>query len=104
MSFLSSAQKALVDRIGDIVDDVEARMMLGTVGLFSGNQQFGVLEEEDLYLCVDDDTRDDLASAGGEPYGASDVEAAAYLAVPDEIVNDDTRFVDWVEQAVEAAE
>ena len=104
MSFLSSAQKALVDRIGGIVDDVEARMMLGTVGLFSGDAQFGILEEDDLYLCVDDNIRSDFAESGAEPYGAGGVETASYLEVPDSVVEDDDLFSTWVERAVEAAD
>jgi DNA transformation protein len=104
MSFLSSAQKSLVDRIGGIVDDVEARMMLGTVGLFARDAQFGILEEDDLYLCVDDETRSEFAEAGAEPYGASGVETASYLEVPDGVVEDDEAFVTWIERAVEAAD
>ena len=64
MSFLSSAQKDLVDRIGGVVDDVEARMMLGTVGLFASDAQFGILEEGRLYLCVDEESRSAFAEAG----------------------------------------
>lgn len=104
MSFLSSAQKALVDRIGAVVDDVEARMMLGTVGLFAGDAQFGILEAGDLYLCVDDDHRADFAEAGTEPYGAGGVETAAYLEVPDDVLDDDDALATWVERAVEAAD
>jgi DNA transformation protein len=103
MSFLSSSQKALVDRIGEVVEDVEARMMFGTVGLFADDQQFGVLDGEDLYLSVDEDVRSDFAAAGAEPYNASAVEKAAYLEVPDEVVQNDEAFTTWLEHAVEAA-
>jgi TfoX/Sxy family transcriptional regulator of competence genes len=78
MSFLSFSQKALVDRLARVVDDVEVRMMFGTVGLFADNQQFGLLEEDRLYLSVDDDHRDTFAEAETEPYSASTIEEAAY--------------------------
>ena len=104
MSFLSSAQKALVDRIGAVVDDVEARMMLGTVGLFVNDAQFGILEEGELYLCVTDDHRSEFAEAGTEPYGAGAVETAAYLEVPDDVLDDSDTLGTWVERAVEAAD
>jgi len=103
MSFLSSSEKALVDRLAGIVEDVEARMMLGTVGLFAGDQQFGVLDDNQLYLSVDDDSREDFAEAGAEPYSAASVEAAAYLQVPEGIVEDDDTFASWVERSLEAA-
>ena len=78
-------------------------MLFGTVGLFVGEQQFGVLDGEDLYLSVDGETRSDFAAAGAEPYNASAVEKAAYLKVPDGIVEDDETLATWVKQAVEAA-
>lgn len=104
MSFLSSSQKAIVDRIAGVVENVEARMMLGTIGLFAGGQQFGILDEEDVYLYVNDDNRARFANEGTEPYHAPDVEQAAYLEVPDGVVEDDERFAEWVQRAVEAAD
>lgn len=101
MSFLSSSQKSIVDRIGSIVDDVEARMMLGTVGLFARGEQFGVLDDEHLYLQVEDEHRTDFVEAGTEPYNAADVEHAAYLEVPDGVLADEETFATWVERAVE---
>lgn len=104
MSFLSSTQKALVDRIGGHVDDIEARMMLGTVGLFAGERQFGVLDNNELYLCVDDDSRPEFVEAGTEPYNAAAVEQATYLEVPDEVVENDDTLASWVERAIKAAD
>ncbi len=104
MSFLSSSQKALVDRVGGIVDDVEARMMLGTVGLFADGRQFGVLDDDRLYLSVDDESRSTFVEAGTEPYSAPGVEEAAYLEVPDGVIEDDDTFAAWVERSLEAAD
>lgn len=92
-----------MDRIGGVLENVEARMMLGTVGLFAEEQQFGILDEEDLYLSVDDNSRADFAKEGTEPYNASDIEQAAYLEVPEDVVEDDDTLAEWVERAVEAA-
>lgn len=79
-------------------------MMIGTVGLFVDDHQFGVLDNDELYLCVDDDSRPDYADAGTEPYNAAAVEQATYLEVPDEIVEDDETLATWVERAIEAAD
>ncbi len=103
MSFLSSSQKALVDRLAGVVDDVEARMMFGTVGLFAGNQQFGLLEEDRLYLSVDDDHRDAFEEVETEPYSASTIEEAAYLQVPNGVIESDDTLAAWVERSLEAA-
>lgn len=104
MSFLSAEQKALVDRIGGLVDDVEARMMIGTVGLFAGHQQFGVFDDDRLYLSVDDESRGAFAEVGTEPYRAASVEEAAYLRLPGEVAEDTDQLASWVERAVEAAD
>ncbi len=103
MSFLSPSQKALVDRIGGVVDDVEARMMLGIVGLFIKDRQFGILDDEELYLCVDDESRAAFEEAGTAPYSAPSIEQAAYLEVPERVVEEDATLADWVTRAVEAA-
>lgn len=78
-------------------------MMLGTVGLFADNQQFGVLDDDQLYLSVDDESRDAFADAGTEPYSAANVEEAAYLQVPDGVVKDDDTFASWVQRSLDAA-
>lgn len=79
-------------------------MMIGTVGLFADNQQFGILEDEELYLCVDDQSRSDYVEAGTEPYSATEIEEAVYLEVPGSVVENEEALVAWVRRAVEVAE
>jgi TfoX/Sxy family transcriptional regulator of competence genes len=95
--------KALFDCIGGIVEDVEARMMIGTVGLFAGDQQFGVLDDDQLYLPVDGNNRDDFAEAGTEPYSAASVEGASSLQVPEGAIEDEYILASWMERSLEAA-
>ena len=104
MSFLSSSQKALIDRLGSIRDDVEARMMFGTIGLFTDDRQFGILEDENLYLSVDDESRAEFAQAETSPYSAATVQEATYLAVPEDVLGDPDLLAAWVHRAIEAAE
>jgi len=104
MSFLSTSQKALIDRLGNILDDVEARMMFGTIGVFSDDQQFGILDDEDLYLCVDDDSRASFAEAETSPYSAASVQQAAYLEVPDDVLENSDMLAAWVHRAIDAAD
>lgn len=104
MSFLSPTQKKIVDHLAGLADDVEARMMLGTVALFAEGQQFGVLDDDRLYLRVDEETRPDFVDAGTTPYSAPDVEQAAYLEVPEDIIDDNDLLAGWVLRAIEAAD
>lgn len=79
-------------------------MMLGTVGLFANDQQFGVLDEQVLYLCVDDESRGDFAEVDTEPYSAANVQDATYLSVPEVVVEDEEVLATWVQRAMEAAD
>lgn len=103
MSFLSPSQKEIVDCLAGVVDNVEARMMIGTIGLFANDHQFGILEDEELYLCVDEESRSDYVEAGTEPYSASEIDEAVYLEVPDSVLDNEEALVAWVQRAVDVA-
>ena len=70
MSFLSDAQKSLVDRIGTVASDIEARMMLGTIGLYIDGAQIGVVEDDAVYLRAGDDQKEAFEEQGATPYNA----------------------------------
>lgn len=78
-------------------------MMFGTIGLFASDQQFGILDDEDLYLCVDDESRASFSEAETSPYNAATVQEAAYLEVPDDVVSDPDMLAAWVHRAIDAA-
>jgi len=100
MSFLSDAQKKLVDRLGTVASDIEARMMLGTIGLYIDDAQIGVVEEEAVYLRAGEDHRDAFEQQGATPYNAGGAVAqASYFRVPPAILNDDEALTTWVDHS-----
>ena len=100
MSFLTDAQKKLVDRIGMIENDIEARMMLGTIGLYIDNAQIGVVEEDAVYLRAGEDHRETFEDQGATPYNSGGgVAQAAYFKVPPAVLEDDDGLTMWVEHA-----
>lgn len=100
MSFLTDAQKKLVDRIGMIENDIEARMMLGTIGLYIDNAQIGVVEEDAVYLRTGEDQRETFEEQGATPYNSGGgVAQAAYFKVPATVLEDDDGLTTWVKHA-----
>jgi len=104
MSFLTDAQKSLVNRLASVADDVEARMMLGNVGVYAGGLQIGILDDGALYLRAQEEHKETFAAKGATPYNSSTgVAQAAYFRIPDEIFDDEDTLKAWVAYAVEAA-
>lgn len=100
MSFLSDAQKKLVDRLGTVEKDIEARMMLGTIGLYVDGAQIGVVEDEAVYLRAGEDQRSAFEEQGATPYNSGGgVAQAAYFKVPSAILDDDEGLTTWVSHA-----
>ena len=104
MATLSESQRALVDRIATLVPDVEARMMLGTIGLYAGEDQFGILDGEDVYLRASDEHRKAFEEKGATPYNSSGgVAQSAYFRVPNPVFAQDEALETWLSYAVDEA-
>jgi TfoX/Sxy family transcriptional regulator of competence genes len=106
MSFLNSYQRSLVDRIGASVHGVEARMMLGTIGLYddaASDQPFGLMEGETFYLLADEEARDVFESGGATPVQAGNPgPGKSFFRVPAEVKQSD-ELETWVTHAIRAA-
>lgn len=104
MPFLSDAQKRLVDRLGVVASDIEARMMLGTIGLYVDDVQIGVVEDDAVYLRASEESRSTFEEQGATPYNAAGgVAQASYFRVPSGILDDDEGLKVWVNHARNAA-
>jgi TfoX/Sxy family transcriptional regulator of competence genes len=104
MSTLSESQRALVDRIARFLPDVEARMMLGTIGLYANDEQFGLLDGEDVYLRAGEAHRETFEAQGATPYSSSGgIAQASYFRVPDAVLDEDEALSTWLTYAAEEA-
>ena len=84
---------------------VTARSMFGGVGIYCQGLFFALIDDDTLYLKVDDMTRPDFDRIGSEPFRpyGDDSHGMQYYALPAELLEDRTELRAWVERAVGAA-
>jgi DNA transformation protein len=87
------------------VRPVTHRKMFGGVGLYCDAVFFAVIDDDRLYFKVDDSTRESYEASGMEQWVPDPRTGAAmpYFEVPKSVVEDDARFGDWIDDAVEVA-
>lgn len=82
-----------------------ARKMFGGMGLYIGGAFFALIDDDVLYLKVDDETRPDFAGRDVQPWTPPGGKGpAAYLSVPSEILEDPEALAAWARKAVAVAE
>lgn len=83
---------------------VTARSMFGGAGLYMDGLFFALIDDDVLYLKVDDTNRPDFTTAGSgpfRPYG--DDRAMQYYEVPADVLEDPSALAVWAGKAVEVA-
>jgi DNA transformation protein and related proteins len=85
---------------------VAARRMFGGVGLYCEELFFGLIDNDTLYLRVNDDNRADYTARGmGQfrPYADRPEISMTYYEIPAEILEDPAQLVVWAQRSVAAA-
>jgi DNA transformation protein len=85
---------------------ISTRRMFGAVGIYCGETFFALIDDDILYLKVDDITRPDferIGSAPFRPYG-DDRETMQYFSVPVSVLEDASELTKWGRKALEAAQ
>lgn len=86
---------------------VRARAMFGGYGLSVGGISMGLIDEDRLYLRVDDQTRGQFQAAGSEPFVYQSKNGPMtmknYWSLPDEAIDDPESASRWGKLAVEAS-
>jgi DNA transformation protein len=80
---------------------VHARAMFGGVGLYADDLFFGLIDDDTLYLKVDDSNRGEYVAAGMsafKPY-PDRPETMSYYQVPVEVLEDAGLLVAWARRA-----
>lgn len=84
-----------------------SRRMFGGVGLYADGLFFGLIDDDTLYLKVDDSNRDDYVSRGCEPFRplANDPEAysMSYFQLPEDVLEDCDALRLWARKALAVA-
>jgi DNA transformation protein len=101
---------AFVDHVLDLLSlagPVEPRRMFGGHGLYSGGAMFGLLDDDELFLKTDAETRARFVDAGCKPWfymrrdGAT--EQTSYFQPPDGAHEDPEAMLPWARLAIDAA-
>lgn len=78
--------------------DVNCRAMFGGYGIFADGQMFALIAGSALFFKVDDSNRAVYTEAGSKSY-----DPMPYYQVPDEVLQDDARLIDWARTSVSIA-
>ena len=85
---------------------ISTKRMFGGVGIYCGETFFALIDDDILYLKVDDVTRPDFEELGSQPFRpyGDDRETMQYFSVPVSILEDAAELTKWGRKALEAAE
>jgi DNA transformation protein and related proteins len=95
----------VLDQLGRVAPGIRSRAMFGGVGLYSGELFFALIDDDTLYLKVDDGNRPDFEAAGMGPFRpfGEEGEVMQYYEVPAELLEGGEALGSWVEKAIEVA-
>ncbi len=81
--------------------------LFGGYGFKSGTRQFAMIMGNSLYFCVDDTTRPGYEARGMKAFSYTtkkgSVQVRRYFTVPEEVLEDRERIVDWARAAIASA-
>ncbi|MCB1969262.1 MAG: TfoX/Sxy family protein [Geminicoccaceae bacterium] len=89
------------------IGGITTKRMFGGHGIFVEDRMFALIAHEQLYLKVDDQTRDQFEEAGCEPFAYAtkngQTRIPSYMTAPDEALDDAEAMHPWAELAIAAA-
>jgi DNA transformation protein len=93
----------VLEQLGRVAP-VTSRAMFGARGVYSNGFFFAVLDNDTLYLKVDDTTRPDYEAAGMGPFRPFEGGGAMqYYELPADLLEDAERLRPWVDAAIDVA-
>lgn len=103
MAVTPEYREFVLEQLGRVAP-VTSRAMFGARGVYSNGFFFAVLDNDTLYLKVDDTTRPDYEAAGMGPFrpfeGAASMQ---YYELPPDLLEDAERLRPWVDAAIDVA-
>jgi DNA transformation protein len=105
MAVSSSFLAYVIDQLAGL-GRVRSRRMFGGVGLYCEELFIGLLDDDVMYLKVDDSNRDDFNARGMKPFQPfrdKPEYSMSYYQVPAETIEDAEDLVRWARKAVRVA-
>ncbi len=93
----------VMEKLGQVTP-VTDRAMFGGVGIYSAGLFFALMDDDALYLKVDDSNRADYESRGMPPFMPGGEVSMGYFQLPPDILEDADELNVWVDKAVAVAE
>ena len=94
----------VLDQLRPIVPGLRVRRMFGAVGLYATDLFFAIVDDDVLYLKVDDTTRPDYEARGMPPFQPFEMHASMnYSQLPEEILEERETLQLWTTRALEVA-
>ena len=105
MSVSPSYREFILEQLSRVATNVRARSMFGGVGIYSEDLFFALIDDDTIYLKVDDTNRPDFELRGMGPFRpmGPDGEVMQYYEVPEDLLEDPEALRPWVEQALAVA-
>jgi DNA transformation protein len=105
MSVSDGFRTFALEQLQRTVPHIRARSMFGGVGIYAGDLFFGLMDDDVLYLKVDDSNRGRFEARGMgpfRPYGEGG-EIMQYYEIPADVLEDAELLAPWVEASVSVA-
>ena len=94
----------VLDQLRTVLPAVRTRRMFGACGLYAGELFFAVIDDDTLYLKVDDETRGEYEARGMPAFQPMEGHASMnYSQLPEELLEEREDLRRWVERAIEVA-
>lgn len=105
MAVTHSYRTFVLDQLGRVAPKVRARSMFGGVGIYSADVFFAVIDDDLLYLKVDDTNRADFEARGLKPFQpfGEGGEVMQYYQVAEDLLEDLDELRVWVDKAIAVA-
>lgn len=106
MSVSDSFKQYVLEQLGRLRPDIRSRGMFGGVGIYAGERFFALIDDDVLYLKVDDENRPAFEAEGMgpfQPFGPGG-EVMQYYELPAGLLDEPDDLRSWVEGAIEVAD
>ncbi len=86
----------LLDKLSAI-GNVTSKKMFGGHGIFHDGKMFGIVDSKgNAFLKVGDSNRSDFEAGGAIAHGKM-----PYMSIPDEVLEDDNKLIDWSQKSIQ---
>ena len=98
-------QTFVLDQLRRVVPSVRARRMFGAVGLYAGELFFALIDDDVLYLKVDDETRPEFEARGLKAFQPFEDGRTSmnYHEAPGDVLEDPEALRPWAERSLDVA-